>query len=275
MNRVATQLQQIGSAAADLIRRIPLQNRPPLPPDWLRVEMVERLAVLQRARIAPGATVVEIGSGPHAISTVPLAFVVGARGRVIAVERSRWGHFREIVAASGLAGSVRPIAGEARRLPLRADAADLSVCVHGIRSLGAPAHLVTVLREMLRISPRLFLAESLPLARNAAQRAHLEMYDLRHEVFKATSGRSDDLPHLPLETLVALVEEAGGAVEMSSPLEIDLPDAFAYFPRSLVEEIPDAPTRASLLARWDEARSKGLRHGTDHPPVGTLTATRR
>ena len=128
---------------------------------------------------------------------------------------------------------------------------------------------------MLRISPRLFLAESLPLARNAAQRAHLEMYDLRHEVFKATSGRSDDLPHLPLETLVALVEEAGGAVEMSSPLEIDLPDAFAYFPRSLVEEIPDAPTRASLLARWDEARSKGLRHGTDHPPVGTLTATRR
>lgn len=268
-------MQKIGPTWADLIRRIPLQDRPPLPPDWLRVEMTERAVVLRSARIASGATVVEIGSGPHAIATVPLAFVVGAHGRVIAAERSRWGHFREVVSASGLAGRIRPIACDARRLPFRTDAADLGVCVHGIRSLGAPVQLVAVVRELLRIFPRIFLAETLPVARNDAQRAHLEMFDLRHEVFEATTGRSDDLPPLPLPTLTALVEEAGGVVENSSTLEIDLPDALAFFPRAMVEAIPDASTRANLLARWDEARSKGLRYGTDHPPVGTLIATRR
>ena len=275
MDRVELQWRKIGPAPASRIQRVPLQNTPPLPPDWLRVEMLERFLVLQRARIMPGATVVEIGSGPHAISTVPLALVVGAKGRVIAAERSRWGRFREIVAASGLAGTIRPIACDARRLPFRADAAELGACVHGIRSLGNPAHLVPVFREMLRAFPRIFLAETLPLARNDAQRAHLEMYDLRQEVFAATSGRPDDLSHLPVATLVALVEQAGGVVEGSSTLEIDLPDALAYFPRTLVESIPDASTRANLEARWDEARSKGLRYGTDHPPVGTVTATRR
>ncbi len=237
--------------------------------------MLERYLVIQRADIAPGMTVLEIGSGPHAISTVPLAFAVGKKGRVIAAERSRWGQFREVVRASGLMNSIHPIACDATSLPFRDDSVDVSVCVHGIRSLGEVASLVAILREMLRVSPRVFLAESLPIAKNDAQRAHLAMYDLRQEVFQATSGHRDDLHHLPLDTLSTLIENAGGFLERSATLDIDLPDALAYFPRTLVESIPDTKTRAGLLLRWDEARSNGERYGTDHPPVGIVTAARR
>jgi hypothetical protein len=275
MNRFESQLRTAGPVFAALIRNIPLQNGPPLPPDWLRVEMLERFQVLRQAGIEPGSNVLEVGSGGHAITTVPLAFEIGSAGRVIAGERSRWNHFKEVVSASGLAPRIQLLKCDARRLPLGNNSVALSLCVHGIRSLGDQENLVAIFREMFRVSSRVFLAESLPIAKTDAQRAHLAMYDLRHEVFEAAYGHLDDLPYLPLDSLSRLVEQAGGSVGKSLVLEIDLPHALAHFPRSLVESVPNANSRQDLLRRWDEADSQGQRHGTDHPPVGIVEATRR
>lgn len=273
--RIENQLKNARPGLADVIGKIPYQSRPPLPPEWLRVEMLERYQVVQHADITPGTTVLEIGAGPHAITTVPLAFLVGPNGRVVAVERSRWDRFQEIVSASGLQGRVRSLAGDARALPLRDDSVDLAVCVHGVRSLGDREDLVPIFREMLRAARRIFIAESLPVGRTAAQRAHLEMYDLRHEVFEAAYGRRDDLPYLPLGSLRALVEDAGGSIESAATVDVDLPHFLAYFPRSIVESIPDGEPRTRLLARWDEANSRSRQNGTDHPPVGVVVAARR
>ncbi|WP_240913595.1 hypothetical protein [Thermococcus sp. JdF3] len=33
----------------DVLSRIPLRSEPPLPPDWVRTEMLERFRVLQHA----------------------------------------------------------------------------------------------------------------------------------------------------------------------------------------------------------------------------------
>jgi ubiquinone/menaquinone biosynthesis C-methylase UbiE len=257
-----------------LIHRLPTPSSPPLPPEWLESEMRERRAVLSEAALLPGSVVLEVGAGGHALTTVPLAYALGPEGSVIAVERERWGHFRPIVAASGLGGRIRAIGADARRLPLRDDGADLAVCVHGLRSLRGEEYLVSVFREMLRVAPRLFVAESLPVARTEAQRAHLAMYELREELFEATTGRKDDLRYLPLKQVAELVARAGGVVTSSRTLEVESPHALAFFPRAMIEGLSPGPRRASLLERWDRAAELGRRHGTNHPPVGTVAAAR-
>lgn len=274
MNRLDRQLHAADAAFVDVVRRLPLQESPPLPPDWLRCEVLERYQVLRHAALVPGTTIVEVGSGSHAISTIPLAFAVGPSGRVLAVERARWTQFHSVVVDSGMEGRIRPVACDARRLPLRDNSTDLAACVHGVRSLESEEGMVRVFREMLRIAPRVFVAETLPIAKNNAQRAHLAMYNLREEVFRATTGHRDDMHYLPLESLVQMVQRAGGVVESADALDIDLPHALAYFPRSMVESIREVPVRESLLHRWDAANSQCKRYGTDHPPVGIITARR-
>ncbi len=268
-------LRDVDPELSRLLKKVPLDARPPLAPEWMRCEMLERHRLLEEARILPGTTVLEVGAGPHALTTVPLAFAVGPGGRAIVTERARWGRFREIIDASGLGDRLRPITCDARRLPLRPDSVDLTVCVHAVRSLVDEAGMRRVFREMLRVAPRLFVAETLPIARSDAQRAHLAMYDLREPVFEATTGRKDDLHYLPLERLERLIEGAGGTIERRGVLEPDLPHALAYFPLTLVEAIPVARTRSALRARWRSARRSAARFGTDHPPVGFLSALRR
>jgi precorrin-6B methylase 2 len=275
MERFETRLRAAEPEFRELTHRIPLQGTPPLPPEWLRCEMLERHELLRRAPEIAGGTVLEVGSGAHAITTVPLALRVGRTGRVVAVERTRWAQFRPVVAASGLADRIRPVACDARRLPLRPDSADLAVCLHGIRSLRGEDNTVRVLKEMLRVSPRILLAESLPIARTDAERAHLAMYDLREEVLRATTGAADDLHYLPLDRLGSLVETAGGAVERAEVLDVNLPHFLAYFPRTLVESIPGEEVREDLLRRWDEADRMLRKFGEDHPPVGLVIARRR
>ncbi len=274
MSRFESRLRGTEAGFRKLIERIPLQDNAPLPPEWLRCEMLERWLVLRNAGVASNSVALEVGSGGHAISTVPLAYLLGPNGRVLAAERRRWDQFRAVVAASGMVERVSPVRCDARRLPLRDDAVDLAVCIHGIRSLRGEDEMVSVFREMLRVAPRVFLAESLPIAKTRAQRAHLAMYNLREEVFHATTGRRDDLHYLPLEQLTALVERAGGAVKDSRVLDVDLPHALAYFPRSLVEAIPAVVRRDSLLRRWDAASAMLAQHGGDHPPVGMIWASR-
>lgn len=272
--RYRTQLEHLGPAAAKLLERVPLQTGSPLPANWLRTEMLERFQVLDQSPVASGSKVLEIGAGPHAIATAPLAHRGGAHGRLVAVERERWAHFHEIMEATGMEGRVRPVRCDARRLPFPPDTFDLAACIHGIRSLRAERIMVEVFREMLRVAPRLLLAESLPLARTDAQAAHLALYELRQEVFMAVTGRPDDLHYLSLQRLVELVEEAGGSVMESSVIEVDLPHALALLPRSYIEQARDPEIRVDLIRRWDRAMALAQKHGTDHPPVGMVTASR-
>jgi ubiquinone/menaquinone biosynthesis C-methylase UbiE len=274
MDRFTSYLREVDPSVSVLLLKVPLQNNPPLAPDWLRCEMLERFRVIREAHLEPGIRLLEVGAGSHAIATVPLAHQVGPGGRVVAVEPARWTFFREIVEAAGVGDRVLPIACDARWLPFRSDSLDLATCVHGIRSLQSEEVIVRVFAEMLRVARKVFLAESLPLARNEAQQAHLAMYNLREEVFEAVTGRRDDLRYFHMDQLKRFVERAGGVIESTRTLDVDLPHALAYLPRSYVEKVADSRTREDLLHRWDEARSLGERYGTDHPPVGVLIATR-
>ncbi len=270
--RYAARLRESPPEVASLLGRVPLLETPPLDPSWLRYEMLERFRVLQGAPIAKGASILEVGAGAHAIATVPLASRVGPGGHVVAIELSRWSHFREIVAACGMDDRVDPVRADARHLPHPSKRFEVATCLHGVRSLRSEAAMVRVFREMLRVGRSLFLAESLPTAHTEAQRAHLAMYDLREEVFRALGGGPDDLGYRSLSRLCELIEEAGGEVRSSEVLDVDLPHALALFPRALIEGVQEPRLRADLLGRWDRAHELGQRHGTDHPPVGILLA---
>jgi len=257
----------------EVLSKIPPRNEPPLPSDWLHVEMLERFRVLGFAPLNEGMNVLEVGCGAHALTTVPLAYLVGEAGRVVAVDRSRWRFFEDVTSSAGMKHRIIPLKLDARELPFPFRTFDLAVLVHGIRSLKNEEAMIKVISEMLRVSGRVFIAESLQVANNERQRAHLELYNLREEIFEALFGEKDDLHYPTLERLKELVERAGGRVVESGTFEPKLPHYLAYIPREYVERIEDEEKRAELLRRWEEAYEK-WKEGAEHPLVGWLIAKR-
>ena len=212
-----------------------------------------------------------IGCGAHALTTVPLAYLVGETGRVVAVDKSRWRFFEEITTATGVKHRIIPLQLDARELPFPFKAFDLAVLVHGVRSLKNEEIMLKVISEMLRVSERIFIAESLPIANNERQRAHLELYNLREKIFEALFGEKDDLHYPTLEKLRELVETAGGEIIESGTFEPGLPHYLAYIPREYVEGIKDKKKRAELLDWWDRAYEE-WKKGAEHSPVGWVLA---
>ncbi|WP_232461768.1 methyltransferase domain-containing protein [Thermococcus pacificus] len=103
----------------DVLPKISPRNELPLPPDWLHLEMLERFRVLRFAPIREGTNVLEIGCGAHALTTVPLAYLVGETGRVVAVDKSRWCFFEEIISSASVKQGVIPLKLDARELHSR------------------------------------------------------------------------------------------------------------------------------------------------------------
>jgi hypothetical protein len=125
---------------------------------------------------------------------------------------------------------------------------------------------------MFRISSYVAIAESLPIAHSKAQKAHLEMYNLREEVFEAVNGKKDDLKYRPLEHLVELVKSVGGEDIKSEILEVDMPHYLALIPKELVLKIKDQQKRNELISRWEGAYEKIEKYGEGHPPIGIVKA---
>ncbi len=257
-----------------VLRQIPPRTEPYLPSNWLHVEIRERFKVLSHAGISAGDRVLEVGSGAHAIATVPLAFLVGREGHVTAVEKERWDHFTQVVSASGLKGRVSPLGCDAQFLPVHSKPFDIAVIVHGMRSMRNEQTIVRILSEMLRVASRVFVAESLPVARNKAQVAHLEMYNLREEIFEAALGAKDDLHYFEFRKLIEMVERAGCGVTRSMILDVELPHYLAFIPRECVERIRDPGKRDDILGRWQKADKSVKEHGAEHPPVAIISAER-
>jgi len=212
-----------------------------------------------------------VGCGAHAITTVPLAYLVGKTGRIVAVDISRWHFFEEITSSAGLRHRIIPSKVDARELPFPFKSFDLAVLVYDVRSLKSEKTMIKVFIEMLRVAERVFIAETLPIAKNQAQEAHLEMYNLREEIFEALFGEKDDLHYLPLERLKELLEKAGGRIIESGVFEPNLPHYLAYIPREYVEQIKNEKKRVELLERWNKAYEK-WKKGAEHPPVGWIIA---
>ncbi len=273
-------IREVEPEFAKIIKSIPLRNENipenwlQLPPEWLHLEMIERYKILSHAGIEKGMNLLEIGAGAHAITTVPLAYMAGSSGRVISVEIKRWNYFEEIVKAAGLEKRIIPLSCDATHLPFPFQCFDMAVLIHGIRSMRSEETIIKILKEMLRVSSRVFIAESLPIAKNKAQEAHLEMYNLKEEIFEALYGKKDDIHYFPLNKLIEFVEKAGGKVIDSKILDVNLPHYLAFLPKEYIERIPNENKRENLIKRWNIAYEKLVKYGEEHPPVGILNAVR-
>jgi hypothetical protein len=234
---------------------------------------LERYNLLLNAGITRGTTIIEIGCGPHAMATVALAYLVGS-GHVCAVDRGRWRCFEEVLQATPLREHVLPVMCDATQLPFN-PGFDRAVSIHAIRSFRDESTMTTIFREMFRVSPSVFIAESLPLWRTRAQRAHMEMYNLREEIFEALSGKKDDIHYLSLGKLVELVKSSGGTITESRVLEVNLPHYLAFIPKDIIEKIEDRDKRIRLLKRWERAYDNVKKYGEEHPPVGMVRAVKK
>jgi ubiquinone/menaquinone biosynthesis C-methylase UbiE len=255
------------------------QPHPRLPSDWFRWQVVERQSVLRYAQIPFGANVLEIGCGGQAIATIPLAASVGESGRVVAVDRGRWHDFWKLVETSGLKNRVIPLQEDARKLPFPYSCFDLAVCIHGIRSFDDSKAIEDAIREMFRVTKeRIFLAESSPIARNMAQKAHLTMYNLRRPMFLALGEgytSAGDIPYLSQEKLVNIVKRAGATRVETRLVDLNMPHHLAWFPMDMIEKIEDEKTREKLKRKWKKAVKMLDEYGEEHPPVIVINAWKK
>ncbi|MGQ4894757.1 MAG: class I SAM-dependent methyltransferase [Candidatus Njordarchaeia archaeon] len=274
-NLLREKLRNVDRAFAEMLLRIPPWRDPYLPSYWLHIQMIERYKVLLHANITEGMNILEIGCGAHAIATVPLAYMVGACGRIVAIDRERWHFFDMIVESTGLQRRVIPISCNARKLPFKYQWFDLGVIIHGIRSLENEENIIWILKEMFRVTPRIFIAETLPIAKTKGQEAHLEMYNLREEIFEALSGRKDDIHYFPFDKLIEFVKSAGGEIINTKVIDVELPHHLAFIPKEYIEKIKDVMKKRTLMNRWKIAYEKLKKYGEEHPPVGIVLARKR
>lgn len=275
--RIEDALSQFDPELRRVIERIQPYKGPRLPSDWLHWQIIERYVVLRHTNIFKGSNVLEIGCGPHAIATVALALLVGKQGRVVALDHGRWGRFWEIVKECGLEKRVIPVQEDARKLPFPYSCFDLVVCVHGIRSFDQRFGVVAAVNEMLRVTKeRIFLAESSPIAKNAAQQAHLTMYNLRRPMFVALGHAVEgDIPYFSQKELKKIVKEAGAAEIETQLVEVNMPHHLAWFPLEMIEKIKDKKVREDLKRKWTKALEVLDKHGEEHPPVVIVNAWKR
>lgn len=271
-----SELEHVEEDFAEIIMKIPLREGPPREPSpyWLHLEIVERYRVLLNAHIERGTTLLEVGSGPFGITTVALAYMVGSNGCVCAVDKGRWWGFDETLRAATLRERVLPVMCDATQLPFTCTF-DMAVSIHALRSFRDEPTIVKILKEMLRVSSRIFVAASLPTVKTKAQRAHIEMYNLKEEIFEGLSGEKNDIHYFPLKKLGEFIERAGGTPTEVKTVDVNLPHYLAFIPREMVEKIEDNEKRDDLLKRWEKAYDNLKKYGEEHPPVGFLEAVRK
>lgn len=111
-----------------------------------------RRRFLRFARVGRGAAVLEVGSGSGVVAR-DLARMVGAGGRVVAVDSSRTCVMaaRRLARADGLEGRIAFRVADGRRLPFRGDRFDITLAVTVLLHVEEPAAVVS---EMVRVTRR-------------------------------------------------------------------------------------------------------------------------
>jgi len=266
-------LQLVDEQFREIIKQIPPQDNSAPHPYWVHSELIERYLVLKNINIRKGMKVLDIGCGADALTSIALAYFVGKEGTVVAVDRARWSRFEKMVSYVQYQDRIIPLKLDASELPIPYRAFDLADIIHGIRSMGEDDEIKGVLKELLRVSSRVTIAESLPIAKNPAQQAHLDMYNLREPVFEAAFGKKDDFHYRTEMELVKIMESSGAKNIKSKVIEFDLPHYLAFFPKEIMMKIEDEKLQKVYLQKWKRAYAQLQEVGESHPPVCIISTT--
>jgi ubiquinone/menaquinone biosynthesis C-methylase UbiE len=137
-----------------------------------------------------------------------------------------WRNFAEGMDEVGLSHRVLGVRADVRRLPFGESSFDAAIAVHSIRNFQDRAAIQKAIGEMKRVvveGGRVIIAESLPVARNRAQEAHLQMFECK---VRYTTG---ELRYLERDELVGMFEIAGFEGIETKELDLNLSAAPPFF----------------------------------------------
>ncbi|KAJ4419866.1 hypothetical protein N0V82_004689 [Gnomoniopsis sp. IMI 355080] len=256
-------------------------------------QTLHRLTLLQHWNIPPGSEVLELGCGQGDCTTV-LAYAVGERGRVVAVDPAErdygapytLGQAQDHISQGPLGGRITWVQQAPldylSSLPAPSDstsqnkAFDATVLAHCLWYFSSPSLLLSTFRALKQHSKRLLLAEWSLVATHPAAQPHVlaALTQAALECRKPQGSVSNVRTVLGPKRLTELALAAGWQLESETCVqggESDLLDGqwevaaclSSSFEREVEEQVRDERERAVVLALRDacEASLEGVQGG--------------
>jgi ubiquinone/menaquinone biosynthesis C-methylase UbiE len=170
---------------------------------------MERMALARDIGLEEGNTVLEIGSGRGYFTVAAAKFSKRVIGLDIMDGGGRygwWKNFRETTGELDLKRKIIGLKADAQIIPVKERSVNKAVAVHCMRNLQNKQAIQNALREMYRVLSKhgeMIVAESMPVARNKSQEAHLAFYNCK---CKYDQG---DLFYFSKEEILEMFRKAG------------------------------------------------------------------
>jgi ubiquinone/menaquinone biosynthesis C-methylase UbiE len=234
---------------------------------------MERIALARDMGLEKDDTVLEIGCGRGYFTIAAARF----SKRVIGLDlmngmdrRGWWNSLKETITELGLKPKVSGLRADAQIIPLKDCSVNKVVAAHSIRNFHNKQALQNAIREMNRVLSKdseMIIIESLPVARNKAQEAHLALFRC-----KCKYGWGD-LPYFPRGELLKMFDEAGLKEAHVDIVDYNLsaaPPIFCLNTSTLKKEQVEEAEK-----EYNEAIDRVKKYGETCPPAVIIKASKR
>ncbi len=225
----------------------------------------ERLMLADKMDIDKDNSVLDVGCGrgfftvaaAHKAKSVVGLDLMNGLGR-----KGWWQRFNLTMRKLQLYNKVAGVKGNAARMPFKDETFSVATSVHAIRNFPDIETIQTAFKEMKRVTKkggRVIIAETLPSAKNKAQKAHIKMFNCK---VKYSRG---ELPYLSKAKLENLLESAGLRISIIKTFDFNLSVAPPYFLLD-VARLPEEQ-RAKAVKEYNEAVEAMKKHDETSPPT--------
>jgi len=228
---------------------------------------IERMALAGEMQLHNCDLILDVGCGRGYFTIAAANFAERVVGLDLMNGYGRhgwWKNFAESMDEVGFSDRVMGVRADVRRLPFRESSFDGAVAVHSIRNFRDMITIQTAIGEMKRVvveGGSVIIAESLPVARNKAQEAHLQMFECKA---RYTSG---ELRYLERDELVGMFEGAGFREIEIREVDHNLSAAPPLFSIDCHLSLLAERERGEAREAYDKALGMIREHGEVSPPT--------
>jgi len=225
----------------------------------------ERLALANIMGLGQEDNVLDLGCG-RGFFTIAAAyqakFVIGLDLMNGLGRKGWWQRFNLTMRKLQLSNKVAGVKGNASKMSFKDQTFSVTSSVHAIRNFQDIKAIKDAFKEMKRVtkkSGRVIVVETLPLAKNKAQEAHMRMFNCK---VKYSRG---ELFYLTEEELINLLESAGLRISKIKTFDFNLSVAPPYFLLN-ISTLPEEQ-RAEAVREYNEAVEAIKECGEASPPM--------
>lgn len=228
---------------------------------------IERMALAGEMQLHNCDLILDVGCGRGYFTIAAANFAERVVGLDLMNGYGRhgwWKNFAESMDEVGFSDRVMGVRADVRRLPFRESSFDGAVAVHSIRNFRDMITIQTAIGEMKRVvveGGSVIIAESLPVARNKAQEAHLQMFECKA---RYTSG---ELRYLERDELEGMFEGAGFREIEIREVDHNLSAAPPLFSIDCHLSLLAEREREEAREAYDKALGMIREHGEVSPPT--------